>query len=745
MNEKLYINPLDFAGDGDAAAIQAAVDEAARSDIRCVVIPAKADGSAWQVDKTILLPKYTTVILDGCAIQSSGTMFANSNAYNEDTKTLGGEEWDLFLVGKGGAKLIGTADAPQVYFSNVKDFRIADIAFEGGEGLKMHFARAGKVQRLKFKNTKYGIAMSEGCSGLLISDVDGVTREETLLMRAGATTLYGRDPDMRKSIFSRICAKTNGAPAVGLYAGEVPLSYLIVRDVTDLTEGDGVSIRLGETQQEIRDITIRGVDTKRSAVETTAVCDGLHCANLGGSFVAKKENTRSRVDEKREAVALPHFEAEREIGKFITPNDPAFYGETDGQTIQNAADAAAKQGVSLVIPRWNARTQSAVWNMEKAVVLPSNSTVVLWGAYLRQVDFAYENIFFAKDASNITITGVGNAVLDGGLPNGLVEKSAGKYGFGPIYDNAMLRFVSVDNLTVEHFRVKQSRWYAMYFEGCTNLDVGNIDFSTYTVVADQGGMYLRSGCRDARIHEITGVVSGDLISLAAKGCDTTGEEIRKVEICEIKADPRRYALFNICNHDGHRIHNVSIDAVMDVSLAEQKMSPPGAVLIGSTEGYYVRRAREGELSNVTVRDLCTRAVKAIVFGGFSEQVKVDNLHGFSGNVGSVAVDKKAQVRDVYMSNIYFRCDQASSYMRGTATSIITDKKKYKGVVLELTNLTGDVTVDGVLAERINGAVKVTGGAGVQVNGLEIAEYGVFRAACDAKSELTVDGEVITPA
>ena len=34
------------------------------------------------------------------------------------------------------------------------------------------------------------------------------------------------------------------------------------------------------------------------------------------------------------------------------------------------------------------------------------------------------------------------------------------------------------------------------------------------------------------------------------------------------------------------------------------------------------------------------------------------------------------IDSVSVSNIYFRCDQASSYMRGTATSIITDKKKW---------------------------------------------------------------------
>lgn len=747
--DKLYISPLDFACGNDAEAIQAAVNEAAAGDLRVVVIPAKADGSAWQVDKTVLLPNFVTVLFDGCVVRGNVTLFANANAYLEDTKSLGGEGRDLFLIGRGGARLEGEGDAAQIYLSNVKDFRVAGIMFAGGAGLKLHFARIGKVQQLKFENSKNGIAMSEGCSGLLINDIEGVTAEETILVRGGETLLYGRDPDIRKSILTRICAKTGGAPAVGLYAGKVPMSYLILRDVTDRTEGSGASVRLGETDQEIRDITIRGVATGRTAVETTAVCDGLHCANLGGAVDFKEENTRSHVDEKQEEVALPRFETAERSGAFITPNDPAFYGETDAKTIQNAVNAAAEQGVSLVIPRWNARTQSMIWNIEKAIALPSGMTVELWACHLRQADFCYDNLFFAKDAANITITGVGNAVLDGGKHNGLQEKNAGKYGFGSIVDNALLRFVNVSDLKVEQFRVKQSRWYAMHLTACVGVEIDNVDFSTYTEVADQGGIYVRSGCRNVLLRELTGVVSADLISLTAQGCDVAENEEQKhicdVTIRDIKADTRRASMVYLRNHDGRCIRNVSMETLMDVSLAEQKMSPPMGLAIGSKEGYYERKAVAGELSGVSVRDYCSRAQTAISFGGCSEAVSVDNVHCFGGATYAAGVEFSAQAGGVNMTNLYFRCDQASAYMRGTATSIITDKKKYRGVPVDFSNMQGDITVTGVYAERVSGAVRVSGGAKVCVTGIEVAEYGKFLATCDAKSELTVDGETITPA
>lgn len=749
MNEKLYISPLDFSG-SDAAAIQAAVDEATRLDIRMVVIPARADGAPWQVDKTILIPSSTTIVLDGSIIEAGCTIFANSNAYKADTKSLGGEEHDLFLIGKKGATLTATADAPQIYLSNVRDFRIAGITFAGGQGLKLNYARIAKVQQLKFEGSEHGIAMDEGCSGLLISDIAGVTGQETILMQGGAGRLYGRDPDIRKSIICRIQARTNGAPAVGLYAGRTPMSYLTIRDITDLTEGEGVSVRLGETDQEIRDITIRGVDTKRAAVETTAECDGLYCANLGGSYIPKTTNYRTAVDRAKMDIALPQFPEDEADANFLTPNAAEFWGDTDAQTIQNAIDAAASQGINrVVIPRWNVRTQSTVWSIEKAIALPSGMTVELWGTHLRQADFCYENLFAAKDADNITLTGVGDAVLDGGLHNRLHEKNAGKYGLGPIENNAMLRFDNVTNLKLEHFRIKQSRWYAMYLRYCSHADIGNIDFSTYALFADLGGIYVRSGCHDFLIHDLTGVVSDDMISLTAQGCDgvEAGKDmsIRDITICNIKADPRRWGLVRLRNHDGRRISNVLIDTVLDVSLAEQKMTPASSVFVGATDGYYERRAEPGELSHITVRDLCSRAMGAVTFSGFSENIILDNIHSFSGATNAVCVLDKAEVHDVHMTSIFFRCDQASGYMRGTATSIITDKKKYRGIALALTNLMGgNITVDNVLAERVGGGVRLTGGASVTVTNMDVAEYGKFLASCDANSSLCVNGVEVAP-
>ena len=90
------------------------------------------------------------------------------------------------------------------------------------------------------------------------------------------------DHGIYNSIFCCILAKTAGAPAVCLEAGDVSLYNIVLRDVTDETLGKGASVVIGSTAHigQICDVTVRGVKTGRDAIRTCAVCDGMFYSNL---------------------------------------------------------------------------------------------------------------------------------------------------------------------------------------------------------------------------------------------------------------------------------------------------------------------------------------------------------------------------------------------------------------------------------------------------------------------------------
>ena len=114
-------------------------------------------------------------------------------------------------------------------------------------------------------------------------------------------------------------------------------------------------------------------------------------------------------------------------------------GATDAEQIQNAIAEAKSNGTNrVVISRHNDRTGADIWNIDRTVFLPDDIELLIDNAHLRLADGAFCNMFsnenITKDIShttageqkNITLRGIGNAILDGGTYNGLSEKTACK-------------------------------------------------------------------------------------------------------------------------------------------------------------------------------------------------------------------------------------------------------------------------------------------------------------------------------
>ena len=125
MEEKLYFSPSEFPG-SHSQAFQAAVDAAMASDVRVVAVSGN-----WHLTESVKLPAGITVILDSAIVECESVAFESAPA----PRTLSGEQ-NIFLLGRNGAKLQGLSQAPQVKFSNCRDCRIADLTFEGGNGIE---------------------------------------------------------------------------------------------------------------------------------------------------------------------------------------------------------------------------------------------------------------------------------------------------------------------------------------------------------------------------------------------------------------------------------------------------------------------------------------------------------------------------------------------------------------------------------------------------------------------------------
>ena len=197
-----YIIPA--VGENDAEAIQKAVDTAAQTDLRTVVIP---NTKIWSLDRTILLPSFVTVILDGAELHCDSVAFANANASTE--ASLATEQERIFILGTNGASIVGK-NAPQIHFQNVKEFKIRGIRFLGGEGVKLSLCRYGKAQELKFSQSLHGVLLTEGCNNNLLSDILAETKREAVLWQGEEGGVWGRSNEIIDSSLDRLDAKTEG-------------------------------------------------------------------------------------------------------------------------------------------------------------------------------------------------------------------------------------------------------------------------------------------------------------------------------------------------------------------------------------------------------------------------------------------------------------------------------------------------------------------------------------------------------
>lgn len=319
--------------------------------------------------------------------------------------------------------------------------------------------------------------------------------------------------------------------------------------------------------------------------------------------------------------------------------------EHDSLTIQMAIDRACERKENkIVIPRMNARTGEALWEIRETIFLPSDFTLILDNCHLRMADGVYCNMFCNKNAyaeegeeqNNIAVIGVGNVVLDGGTPNGLTEKTSLTNGFPSIINNTMIFFRNVSGFTVENIHIKEQRWWGMTFMYCEQGRISNIDFSATNTVPNQDGIDLRTGCHDIIIENITGKTGDDTIALTAltgslfqsfrvenKDNNIYNVIIRNVSTCVTGG----HHIVRLLNHDGFQLYNILIDGIMDRS---EDVKAKAALKIGDSRYSKVRRAVLHETHNITARNIISRAKAAVLLGGTVSDSYFSNIQQYGG-------------------------------------------------------------------------------------------------------------------
>lgn len=238
---------------------------------------------------------------------------------------------------------------------------------------------------------------------------------------------------------------------------------------------------------------------------------------------------------------------------------PDMFRGSDVERIQKAVDAAKGTTNKVVIPSRNSGG-SEVWEIDSAILLPGNMTVVLENCTLRLSGKCRDNMFRSRNVGlgivnpewleNISILGTGNVVLmgadnpratgDGARvlttdPEGEIKKGnwrvsygsdAGKEGLKQKGDwrNIMILIAYVDGFRMNNLKIVNSHAWAVSFERTVNAEISDIRIDNPEEIEVNGrkvkvfnkdGIDLRHGCKNFRINNISGRTGDDFIALSS--------------------------------------------------------------------------------------------------------------------------------------------------------------------------------------------------------------------------------------
>ena len=363
----------------------------------------------------------------------------------------------------------------------------------------------------------------------------------------------------------------------------------------------------------------------------------------------------------------------------ICANNQQFWGDTDSQTLQNAVDYAEKTGVGrVVIPRHNERTGENIWHISTAILLPSNMTIVLEDAHLRLADGVFDNIFrnrniFTPEGNTLTgeqegirIIGTGNALLDGGVHNGLVEQmhrdDPEKY--PRLSVNLMIFLHNVRHFTISGLHFINARWWAVCCVYCRWGHIHDLDFRFYADHENQDGVDLRVGCEYITIENITGITGDDTVALTALPQDHLVPEtalhvegkswdIHDITIRNIISSTHGCGCIRFLCEQGAQEYNITVDGVKNTS----DVITGSTILVGTTAGEFLKQPHKmGDFRNIVIRNITAHGHRAITFCESVKHMVVENVTTCGHNLVGLRFGANFSCDDLRISGLTIDSD-----------------------------------------------------------------------------------------
>ncbi len=386
----------------------------------------------------------------------------------------------------------------------------------------------------------------------------------------------------------------------------------------------------------------------------------------------------------------------------ITPNE--FEG-TDSQRINQAIQAAAGKGLTVVIPKLNQKpgATSETWLLDSAILVRDNTTLELNHCHIKLSDRCRDNIIRSancgmgitdiKPMKHVHIYGVGNVLLEGAdhpRATGDSAKTLGKHSFGTDagvegksqtgdWRNIGILFAKVENFSIKNLHLKDSHSWAISLERSGPGRIEEIRFTSHgfkmidgkrKAIHNQDGLDLRQGCHDIIVEGITGETGDDLVAVTnitvkrylTPGTDTTmmvsgatfrktvAEDIRNIFIRNVAGFGGGDHIVRFLNASGLKIYNVVLDGVIDKSTPDRRCA--ATIKIGDANPAWGGVTPVGDTSRFAISNIIGNSKNTILIAGSLTDSSLSNIISNSENGEPITYRSgKEHVENVKISNL----------------------------------------------------------------------------------------------
>ena len=274
--------------------------------------------------------------------------------------------------------------------------------------------------------------------------------------------------------------------------------------------------------------------------------------------------------------------------------------------------------------------------ISQAILLPSDTIVILDGCHIKQADFTVDNVFrgdnIVCDPDNpmsvpLACTPIQNLKILGRNGARISGPDRNRVGYHPVLEEEQEMVgdfwgwrtftILLSNCTgfeISGMKLDQSRCWTVTLDLCRNGVIRDLEIETNVKNGD--GIDLRAGCQKIRIENITGDTSDDSIACTALGMaektvypignylyplepscclEYKERDISDIQIQNIQTGGCHHAVICLAA-DGCRVHDVFIDGVQEVGDGKREATVKLYTGYGAQSG-------KADLSRITVQNV----------------------------------------------------------------------------------------------------------------------------------------------